>query len=162
MDQDEEELYNEGIFDPSLPLSPILLNSLLDAPLPLSGRRHLKTAGTLFSKIFPFFQFFLLDNLRTIEAINQPLETDATTPNGEEEDMESINESEELSIIGEDLVNQSLAEVTAILDQQMDLNNGSTSETEIRSASTKRISFLVPSDVPHISLSSADESQMSQ
>ena len=113
-------------------------------------------------KIFPFFQFFLLDNLRTIEAINQPLETDATTPNGEEEDMESINESEELSIIGEDLVNQSLAEVTAILDQQMDLNNGSTSETEIRSASTKRISFLVPSDVPHISLSSADESQMSQ
>ena len=118
--------------------------------------------STLFSKIFPFFQFFLLDNLRTIEAINQPLETDATTPNGEEEDMESINESEELSIIGEDLVNQSLAEVTAILDQQMDLNNGSTSETEIRSASTKRISFLVPSDVPHISLSSADESQMSQ
>ena len=111
---------------------------------------------------FLFFQFFLLDNLRTIEAINQPLETDATTPNGEEEDMESINESEELSIIGEDLVNQSLAEVTAILDQQMDLNNGSTSETEIRSASTKRISFLVPSDVPHISLSSADESQMSQ
>ena len=90
------------------------------------------------------------------------METDATTPNGEEEDMESINESEELSIIGEDLVNQSLAEVTAILDQQMDLNNGSTSETEIRSASTKRISFLVPSDVPHISLSSADESQMSQ
>ena len=113
-------------------------------------------------KFFLFFQFFLLDNLRTIEAINQPLETDATTPNGEEEDMESINESEELSIIGEDLVNQSLAEVTAILDQQMDLNNGSTSETEIRSASTKRISFLVPSDVPHISLSSADESQMSQ
>ena len=115
-----------------------------------------------FVKFFLFFQFFLLDNLRTIEAINQPLETDATTPNGEEEDMESINESEELSIIGEDLVNQSLAEVTAILDQQMDLNNGSTSETEIRSASTKRISFLVPSDVPHISLSSADESQMSQ
>ena len=73
--------------------------------------------------------------------------------------MESINESEELSIIGEDLVNQSLAEVTAILDQQMDLNG---SETEIRSSSTKRISFLVPSDVPHISLSSADESQMSQ
>ena len=109
-----------------------------------------------------FFFHFFLDNLRTIEAINQPLETDATTPNGEEEDMESINESEELSIIGEDLVNQSLAEVTAILDQQMDLNNGSTSETEIRSASTKRISFLVPSDVPHISLSSADESQMSQ
>ena len=110
-------------------------------------------------KFFLFFQFFLLDNLRTIEAINQPLETDATTPNGEEEDMESINESEELSIIGEDLVNQSLAEVTAILDQQMDLNG---SETEIRSSSTKRISFLVPSDVPHISLSSADESQMSQ
>ena len=41
MDQDEEELYNEGIFDPSLPLSPILLNRLLDATLPLSGRRHL-------------------------------------------------------------------------------------------------------------------------
>ena len=108
---------------------------------------------------FKVFLSFFLDNLRTIEAINQPLETDATTPNGEEEDMESINESEELSIIGEDLVNQSLAEVTAILDQQMDLNG---SETEIRSSSTKRISFLVPSDVPHISLSSADESQMSQ
>ena len=109
--------------------------------------------------LFKVFLSFFLDNLRTIEAINQPLETDATTPNGEEEDMESINESEELSIIGEDLVNQSLAEVTAILDQQMDLNG---SETEIRSSSTKRISFLVPSDVPHISLSSADESQMSQ
>ena len=25
MDQDEEELYNEGTFDPSLPLSPILI-----------------------------------------------------------------------------------------------------------------------------------------
>ena len=90
------------------------------------------------------------------EAINQPIEVN--TPNEEEEEVESLNESDELSMIGEDLVNQSLAEVTAILDQQMDLNEG-----EKQRPAGKRISFLVPTNIPRISLSSADEgSQISQ
>ena len=91
------------------------------------------------------------------ESINQPIEVN--TPNEEDEENDSLNESDELSMIGEDLVNQSLAEVTAILDQQLDLNDG---ETKQRPAG-KRISFLVPTNIPRISLSSADEgSQISQ
>ena len=87
------------------------------------------------------------EEVKTLQSINQPLET-----NVEEEGDSSMDESDELSILGEDLVNRSLAEVTSLLDQQIDL-----SETTKKSpsSSAKRISFLVPSDVPRISISSA-------
>ena len=64
--------------------------------------------------------------------------------------------------LGEDLVNRSLAEVTSLLDQQIDLNNsgsvpgpGTSAGNGNERKSTKRISFLVPTSVPHISVSSA-------
>merc|ERR1712107_609356 len=100
--------------------------------------RHLKVLTTMDQDEEELYNE---DHLRAIEAINQPIEVN--TPNEEEEEVESLNESDELSMIGEDLVNQSLAEVTAILDQQMDLNEG-----EKQRPAGKRISFLVPTNIP--------------
>ena len=89
------------------------------------------------------------EEVKTIQSINEPLET-----NVEEADS-SMDESDELSILGEDLVNRSLAEVTSLLDQQIDLSETTKKPS---SASAKRISFLVPSEVPRISISSANTS----
>ena len=95
------------------------------------------------------------DEVKAIREIRQPIAVH------EEEDEESMDESDELSLLGEDLVNRSLAEVTALLDSQMDLNSSTstkmTSEaaTATEKKSTKRISFLVPTNVPRISISSA-------
>ena len=97
------------------------------------------------------------EEVKTLHSINQPLETNVE----EVTEDSSMDESDELSILGEDLVNRSLAEVTSLLDQQIDLNSESlkkpTTSTSASSAPppTKRISFLVPSDVPRISISSA-------
>ena len=115
--------------------------------------RHLKVLTTMDQDEEELYNE---DHLRAIESINQPIEVN--TPNDDDEEIESLNESDELSMIGEDLVNQSLAEVTAILDQQLTVDG-----SKKTSSSTKRISFLVPSNaVPHsISLSSLDEGSVS-
>ena len=96
-----------------------------------------------------------------MQSINQPLETNVE----EVTEDSSMDESDELSILGEDLVNRSLAEVTSLLDQQIDLSESKKPSAMATSAAaatpttsgsaTKRISFLVPSDVPRISISSA-------
>lgn len=96
------------------------------------------------------------EEVKTLHSINQPLETNVE----EVTEDSSMDESDELSILGEDLVNRSLAEVTSLLDQQIDLNSESmkkptTSTSSSAPPPTKRISFLVPSDVPRISISSA-------
>ena len=92
------------------------------------------------------------EEVKTLHSINQPLETNVE----EVTEDSSMDESDELSILGEDLVNRSLAEVTSLLDQQIDLNSESNKKPlQPSSAPTKRISFLVPSDVPRISISSA-------
>ena len=94
------------------------------------------------------------DEVKTLRSINQPFihEGNHEELEEEQEEIESLTESDELSMIGEDLVNRSLAEVTSLLDQQIDLNKKEP-VTEKRSA--KRISFLVPTSVPNISVSSA-------
>ena len=108
------------------------------------------------------------EEIQTLRSIQKPLTTHPQ-PETEEEnsnDEGSLTESDELSMIGEDLVNRSLAEVTSLLDQQIDLNHGGTSGTGLTSGgngnnettrkTTKRISFLVPTSVcPQISISSA-------
>ena len=108
------------------------------------------------------------EGIQTLRSIQKPLATHPQ-PETEEEnsnDEGSLTESDELSMIGEDLVNRSLAEVTSLLDQQIDLNHGGTSGTGLTSGgngnnettrkTTKRISFLVPTSVcPQISISSA-------
>ena len=108
------------------------------------------------------------EEIQTLRSIQKPLATHPQ-PETEEEnsnDEGSLTESDELSMIGEDLVNRSLAEVTSLLDQQIDLNHGGTSGTGLTSSgngnnettrkTTKRISFLVPTSVcPQISVSSA-------
>ncbi len=103
------------------------------------------------------------------------------------EDVEDLDESDELSLIGEDLVNRSLAEVTAMLDQQTVTStsskdtsredriqvgtSGNSDKTpdqrrnapQRNSARSKRISFLVPSsisNIPRISFSSADDADV--
>ena len=88
------------------------------------------------------------EEVKTLREIHQPLVLSKETMELEEE-AESLTESDELSIIGEDLVNRSLAEVTSLLDQQLELSG------EKEKKSTKRISFLVPTNVPQISVSSA-------
>ena len=106
------------------------------------------------------------EEIKTLRSIQQPLAVNPATETEEESNDEgSLTESDELSMIGEDLVNQSLAEVTSLLDRQLDftLNSGagarSTSAGGDDSAprkTTKRISFLVPTSVcPQISISSA-------
>ena len=93
------------------------------------------------------------EEVKTLQSINQPLETNVEET---EEADSSMDESDELSILGEDLVNRSLAEVTSLLDQQIDLSETTgMKKMNSSSASAKRISFLVPSDVPRISISSA-------
>ena len=101
------------------------------------------------------------EEVKTLQSINQPLETNVE----EVTEDSSMDESDELSILGEDLVNRSLAEVTSLLDQQIDLSESKKPSAMATSAAaatpttsgsaTKRISFLVPSDVPRISISSA-------
>jgi hypothetical protein len=99
--------------------------------------------------------------VRALDAINQPL--DLTSLVNQDDEIESMDESDELSLIGEDLVNQSLAEVTALLDQNIDTKDPSMmmedqNSYEKRSKTTKRISFLVPSNNnPRIAVSSADD-----
>ena len=69
------------------------------------------------------------EEIQTLRSIQKPLTTH-TQPETEEEnsnDEGSLTESDELSMIGEDLVNRSLAEVTSLLDQQIDLNYSGTS-----------------------------------
>ena len=105
------------------------------------------------------------EEIKTLRSIQQPLAVNPATETEEESNDESLTESDELSMIGEDLVNQSLAEVTSLLDRQLDLNNpgarsisagGSGNENEQPRKTTKRISFLVPTSVcPQISISSA-------
>ena len=106
------------------------------------------------------------EEIKTLRSIQQPLAVNpAATETEEESNDESLTESDELSMIGEDLVNQSLAEVTSLLDRQLDLNNaGARSSSAAGSANgndpprktQKRISFLVPTSVcPQISISSA-------
>jgi len=93
--------------------------------------------------------------VQALRSIREPLiGVDPNAQHDEEEDLESMDESEELSMIGEDLVNRSLAEVTALLDQQISLNKAS-SASNGRSKSAKRISFLVPTEIPRVSISSA-------
>ena len=102
------------------------------------------------------------EEVKTLQSINQPLETNVE----EVTEDSSMDESDELSILGEDLVNRSLAEVTSLLDQQIDLSESkkpsamatsaaAATPTTTSGSATKRISFLVPSDVPRISISSA-------
>ena len=97
------------------------------------------------------------EEVKTLQSINQPF----IDHNDNEEDLEdeqgSLTESDELSMIGEDLVNRSLAEVTSLLDRQIDLNGDSKRkhETATEKRTQKRISFLVPTTVPNISVSSA-------
>lgn len=100
------------------------------------------------------------DEIKALRSINQPLIMNPSLMQGPsqqqttEDEEESLTESDELSMIGEDLVNRSLAEVTSMLDQQLEIS----SENEAKKASnnsTKRISFLVPTNMPQISVSSA-------
>jgi len=65
------------------------------------------------------------EEVKTLHSINQPLETNVE----EVTEDSSMDESDELSILGEDLVNRSLAEVTSLLDQQIDLNSESMKKT---------------------------------
>lgn len=98
------------------------------------------------------------DEIKALRSINQPIIMNPSLlqQNREEEDEdESLTESDELSMIGEDLVNRSLAEVTSMLDQQLEIASDNERKTNNSSSSTKRISFLVPTNMPQISVSSA-------